>query len=462
MARKKEQKIIRYRKPININIGMVIFAFLFLYLIIIGVLYLTRDHVQMYRVTEGSLSGSTRYTGLIVRSEEVTSAENSGYVNFYLREGSKAGVGTLVYSLDENGTATEKLSQLARESGNLTEDRLSSLRTRLSQYSSSYDPMRFSDLYDVSYDLRSSLMEYVNQTALEELMRSLDGLGSYFSLKYAQQSGLVVYSTDGYEDWQETDVKKADFDRSGYQRTAVRGGQLIEGGKPVYKTITSYDWDVLFQISDADAAAFDGKSSVTVRFPDTGIRTSAGFSTFVGADEKVYGRLTLDDYLVRYADLRYTDIELIPDTPSGLKIPVSSIVHKDFYVIPVSFLATGGNSNESGFYREVYENGQSSVVFETPSVYYQNDEFVFVEKTAFSDGDNLVRPDSTEQYKIGPTQSLTGVYNVSRGYAVFRHVKVLARNEEYAIVAQGTRYGLSANDHIALDGLALSEDEIIY
>ena len=33
MAKKKNKKVIRYRRPLNINVGMIIFAIIFLYLI---------------------------------------------------------------------------------------------------------------------------------------------------------------------------------------------------------------------------------------------------------------------------------------------------------------------------------------------------------------------------------------------------------------------------------------------
>ena len=49
----KNKKIVRYRKPLNINVGMIIFAMIFVYLSFSVYTYLRRDHVQFYEVVEG-------------------------------------------------------------------------------------------------------------------------------------------------------------------------------------------------------------------------------------------------------------------------------------------------------------------------------------------------------------------------------------------------------------------------
>ena len=45
---------------------------------------------------------------------------------------------------------------------------------------------------------------------------------------------------------------------------------------------------------------------------------------------------------------------------------------------------------------------------------------------------------------------------------MFRRIEVLYENEEYCIVKNGTQYGLSVYDHIALDGKTAVEQKIIY
>ena len=70
------------------------------------------------------------------------------------------------------------------------------------------------------------------------------------------------------------------------------------------------------------------------------------------------------------------------------------------------------------------------------------------------DGDIIVKPDSSSTYRVGTDKDkLTGVYNINKGYAVFKQIKVLTSNDDYTIVEAKTPYGISLYDHIALDAL---------
>ncbi|MBR4027192.1 MAG: hypothetical protein IKJ01_06495, partial [Lachnospiraceae bacterium] len=79
-----------------------------------------------------------------------------------------------------------------------------------------------------------------------------------------------------------------------------------------------------------------------------------------------------------------------------------------------------------------------------------------------SEGDRIVMEDSIDLYSIGTdTDELLGVYNINKGYAVFKQINILYENEEYAIVAQKTPYGIALYDHIALDAESIEEHELV-
>ena len=82
----KNKKIIRYKKPLNINVGMIMFAVIFVYLTFSVTTYFRRDRIQFYEVTEGSIVNDRSYTGLIFREELVGTAPQSGNINYYIRE----------------------------------------------------------------------------------------------------------------------------------------------------------------------------------------------------------------------------------------------------------------------------------------------------------------------------------------------------------------------------------------
>ena len=83
---RKNRKIIPYRRPRN-DIGKLIFGVIFLYLLINIFIYMGHEKIQFYEVSEGGIVNDRPYTGLILREEQVYNADNSGYINYYLREG---------------------------------------------------------------------------------------------------------------------------------------------------------------------------------------------------------------------------------------------------------------------------------------------------------------------------------------------------------------------------------------
>ena len=55
-------------------------------------------------------------------------------------------------------------------------------------------------------------------------------------------------------------------------------------------------------------------------------------------DGEYYGRLDYDNSMIRYAGDRFLNIELILEDESGLKIPKSSVVEKEFFVVPSEYI----------------------------------------------------------------------------------------------------------------------------
>ena len=73
----KNKKVIRYKKPLNINVGMIIFAMIFVYLSFSVYTYIRRDKIQFYEVVEGSIVNDKSHTGIILREETVRQADTS-------------------------------------------------------------------------------------------------------------------------------------------------------------------------------------------------------------------------------------------------------------------------------------------------------------------------------------------------------------------------------------------------
>ena len=52
--------------------------------------------------------------------------------------------------------------------------------------------------------------------------------------------------------------------------------------------------------------------------------------------------------MIRYANDRFIDVELVMSEKSGLKIPQSAITSKEFFTVPKEYFSLGGDSSTPG------------------------------------------------------------------------------------------------------------------
>ena len=164
--------------------------------------------------------------------------------------------------------------------------------------------------------------------------------------------------------------------------------------------------------------------------------------------------------MITFCTDRYIDIELITEEETGLKIPNSAIVEREFFLVPTEYVTKGGNSGADGVLRENYtEEGVTTEFIET-TIYDEEDGEYYLDDSVLRIGDYIIKPDSDEKYPISKRGKLTGVYNINKGYADFKKIQVLYDNEEYSVVKSGTTYGLSVYDYIALDASSVEEHDL--
>lgn len=463
MAKKKNKKIVRYRKPLNINVGMIIFALIFVYMVFSVYTYMRKEKVQFYEVVEGSIVNDKSYTGIALREEQTKYTDRAGYINYYVREGKRASVGTSIYSIDETGALAAFLEEHADEGTGLSTEGLSDIKKQLSAFSLSYSDDKFSSVYDVKYTLEATVLEYANFSSMENMDTLMKEKGISFQQVRADQAGVISYAIDSYEDLTESEISETAFDRTNYSKSITKTG-LIDKAAPVYKVITSDSWSLVFPITEEDIAAYGDQKTLRVSFTGHDLVTTGAFSRITGTDGKPYGKLDFNKYMVEFVSDRYIEFEILSNKVSGLKIPVSSITKKDFYLVPIDYLTQGGDSSETGFFKETYGETGTSAVFVPTTLYYATDEFYYIdsgEGTEFAAGDYIVKPNSTERYQVGQTASLEGVYNINKGYAVFKQIEVLDSNDEYCTVRKNMNYGLSVYDHIVLDASIIEGEGVL-
>lgn len=459
-----------YKKKGVWNIGLVLFGVVFIYLAVTVVTYLTKDRVAVYEVREGSILKDNAFSGIVIRQETVVNADSDGYVNYFTDPGQKAGVGANICTLSPEKLVSSGETEENQEVA-LTAEDWNSISLKAQAFNESYNAQDFKSAQNLKTEVTSIVQNNTTQNRVTQLNTLLaEGMTEGLIVCQAPDDGVVEYSIDGYESLELKDIDEEYLSKENYTKTEYANNAKVSAGEPLYKLITSEEWTVVIKLTPELEEQYnqmydtDAQKYAQVRFVEDGQTLWAKLDIYNKGKDDAYGFLTFSSSMIRYADERFLDIELILENESGLKIPKTSLTSKEFYVIPESYLTTGGASTENGVMRRTKnKSGDEITEFVAATVFYRDTEagLLYLSKDTFKAGDVLIMPDSDETMSIGEIKELKGVYNINKGYAVFKQVNILCESEEYYIVEEGNSYGLSNYDHIALYGDSVQENDVV-
>ena len=455
MASQNNKKVTKYPRNINnINIGMVFFGVIAFYIVVSVFTYFRKDHIVGYEVKEGSLSTNNIYNAICIRNETIVNSDTAGYVNYFAAEGSRVAVGNLVYTVDESGELLEYLKSQGSDEVALSDEDMSELRSQIVDFSSGFDEHSFYTVYDFKISLNGTVQKLSNNSILDNIqsLNASSAALAAINYKYAGDTGIVVYSIDGFEDRIVHDITAEMYEDGYYNKTQLINNSLVKAGDPVYKLCTSEDWSIVILENDQEKVKeLTERGYVKVRFIKNQDESWGKVTSFTNGEGDTFVVLTFTNSMITFCRDRYLNIELITEDETGLKIPNSSIVRKSFYLIPKAYVIKN-NDNTSGVLRTRYdEQGNETSEFAKISLYNETETEYYVDVNELRSSDTLIKPDSTERFAVGKQDTLVGVYNINKGYADFRQIKILYQNDEYSIVKSNTTYGLSVYDYIVLD-----------
>ena len=455
----------KIRKLFSMNIGTMLFGMLFIYMAFSAILYLTSPKIESYQVIAGPLSRNETYTGLAIREESVHQAETSGYITYYAREGSKINADGVVYGISSTKTSDSQTE--------LSTDELSSIRNQMLNFSKGFNSSNFNSTYSFKYEMEGNILQYAGVTgnSTSDQNDSTSSVVSYGNqtINKADSDGIVLYSKDGYEGRTVDSLTTEDFDQNSYHETDLKTQGSVNTGDSLYTLITDEKWSLVLPLSEKQAAKLADRTAVRVKFLKDD-KTQSGDFSIIEIDGAKYGKIDFNKGLIRYASDRFLEIELVTNTVTGLKVPLSSIVTKEFYIIPSKYATTNTDSQETGFM--VQRNGKNNT-FVTSTIYAQEEQsgskddgetsyLYYVDKKDFKEGDVIISQKDQSKFVVSDIGVLEGVYCINQGYAVFRRIEILDQNEEYAIVSKATSYGLSRYDHIVRNADDVNEEDILY
>ncbi|MCR5719116.1 MAG: hypothetical protein K6F84_00985 [Lachnospiraceae bacterium] len=460
--RKKRAALKRRTNSIT-GITSIILVLVLIYVAAIVFLYFQKQHIARYEVKKGSLSTENTYRGLILRDEMTVRADNAGYVNYMVAENERVGKYDAVYMLDETGRLNEELMKLEIKDNALSEGELNEFRSDLINYSHSFDCRNYSSVYEFEKSMTNSVSKLHNAYLLKHVNDSGELGTDLVSVCTAPETGNVSLWYDNLEDITPENVNSALFDESNYEKTVLEGNSLVAGGDVVYKVCGDENWSVIFPIERSRGATLLEEGYIKIKFLKNQYESWAGVDLLDNPDGNSYLKLNFNNSCITFLNDRFIDVELLVDSENGLKIPNSSIAQKEFYLIPSQYVIAK-EENSYGILKQSYnDDGNPYVSFNNVEIYSfdaEADEY-YLDSDTVNAGDILYMEDNVTTFTVGKKATLTGVYNINKGYADFKEINVLYSNDEYSIVKANTTYGLNVYDYIVLDAQAVTDDQII-
>ncbi|MBR1853959.1 MAG: hypothetical protein IJ794_12590 [Lachnospiraceae bacterium] len=449
---------------------MLIFAVIFIYVVVCVVIYLQTGHMVRYEVQKGSLATNNIYRAVAIRDEEVVNTTTAGYVNYYANEGERVAANDLVYIVDETGRLNDELENINLGENVLSEKKLLEFRSELANFSHGFNRTDFLSVYDEKNSLNSTVKKLASANMLESLERinAASGVASVVDRCYAPKTGVVCYWVDGYESLTPDQVTKDMYDKKGYEekKKVLLGNSLFERDSAVYKLSTNEKWSIVVPVESAERGAeLEAEGYIKVRFLKNQYESWGATKLLHNGDGNHYLQLSFTNSMITFVGDRFLEVELLLDDETGLKIPNSAIVDKEFYLIPEEFVTIDSEASGKGHVIKQYVTDAGDVATKEFDIsiynYDEKEGEYYVDATFLNAADILYKKDSQDNYVVSKRATLTGVYNVNNGFADFRQINILSQNDEYSIVSSNTRYGLNVYDYIALNADSVHEDQFI-
>lgn len=457
MAKKRKRRI-------RWNIGMIVFLVIFIYVMINIVSFFIKKKLTVYRVTKDEMTTTFSFTGIALRDEKLLKASQNGYITYYVEEGKRVRKSGTLYILDKDGKVQETFADQAealRGKGETLDDE--EIQKKVTEFQFIYSDGSFSDVYDLKYDLKNTILN-LNEDSMKEVIDAVSKkLGEdAFHTETSPASGAAAFYSDSFDGKTADDITDADFDQENYRAVRYNSSDQVKKGNVVCRVTNSENWTVVVPLEKSQYDFLQDKDSVTVKFQSDQEKTTADLKVKKKGNS-YFGYLSLDDYVVRYLDERYLDIDITLDSHEGLKIPNSAVVKKKFYQVPAEYISKGNDGKEEGFsVRTTDDKGEVKVEQKNFTIYKKTKKYCYLDPEEVGEDVVLQSMDSDDTYLVEKTKTLEGVYCTNQGYADFRLIEKTAQKDDYCIVEENTNHGISLYDFIVLDSSTIKENQIIY
>ena len=447
-VRKKKKP--KKRSPFSV--GAFILLGIFIYLVVNFIVMLNRDKVSFYEVKAAQLSYDTTFKGIAVRDEKIIFADYSGYVSYFVRNKKKSAKNSIIYCVD-SGSNTYNALKKDFTNDKLDKSQIKEIKTSIARYLEGDSTTIIGNIGEFKDQLGTMIYDFVSNNMIDNLKDYVaDGMtGSSFHVFRSPFSGVVSFKYDAYTGIT-ADMVTADMFDDAPEVRNLRSTGLISAADPVYRICEDENWTIVCKVTEDFYVDNVGtrEAKVLIGNKTTPVTVT---TTPYSIGEDYFVEIKLNNYMSEFIDDRLLSVRFINDRDKGLKIPVSSIVQKDYYLVPLNMFVEDREHNVLLLKKETADPNTGEIYLTNvyPTKYYSDGYYAYIDPQYVTDGDVINNPDTGNRIRISTMNSLDGVYNVNKGYYQFVRIDRLETGSDYIIISPSTPDGIREYDHIALD-----------
>lgn len=334
--------------------------FFFSFVIVCIVIYIfqhSNGSVATIVAEKGTLEDIIVANGIVVKDEEVSSANVDGNITYYHNDGDKVNKGLLVADINTDSNAAQIKSQIAEIESALklknnekkelnqvsaakTDNKISKSDLQVSILNNDTDKMynivgQVNDNEDK--DISENKYKDYDISQLESLKNSLSkSLGTNKIPYYSSRSGIITYKIDGLEDNYKYEnvlaLTPSSTIKTDYTETDSSKSTNVLKGDKLFKIIRNFDYYIAATLNNKYAKLFEENKYIKTRILSNGSSENEvwGYIKKInyGSEESVL-IIRFDDYFNNIYDKRYIDLQLITDIHEGIKIDSKALFEKN-------------------------------------------------------------------------------------------------------------------------------------
>lgn len=467
----KESKdaIVKRDRKLNSHVlfGVVAFLFVLIYLVF-SILSFTFEDKMTYTFAEhGQIVESETFESIILRDESVYYANEDGPIHYFSLEGDKVMKGADICLVDYNRLLTQNSSAELSSEG-LSSEEKQYLNKQFNDYIEMSRSSGITYMADGKNIIENTTRELFNARDLSDKNDQLLALLSQYNVEdlplyQAQKPGLVSFYLDGYESINIDNVQPTHLNTDNLDSFTYTLDLQKKAGEPLYKIIGNNDWYVYAKVSKQFVDYISDQEEVELSFYKKDLTISGEIREIINDASGYYVKLSFNKYLASFITDRKTEFTIMYKDYVGLKISNDSVITKEFVAVPPEAIEEARGRIGVLIVDETTDAG---FFFHPVSFTYNQDEFTYIPIDDVISLDRSIHyKDNDNTYNISlinqPHEKREGVYVINKGYPVFSLIDTMTYNEDYRIIATGTRNGVMIYDRIAADASTVVENTTI-